>query len=69
MSAGSSVPGLPRLRVSTSGYLSQSDPRVHFGLGDVTRIDKIEIRWPSGRVQTLEGQQPNRVITVTEPSS
>jgi hypothetical protein len=57
-----------RLRVSSSGYLSQSDPRLHFGLGTAARIDRIEIRWPSGTVQTLEGQRPNQVITVTEPS-
>ena len=58
-----------RLRVNTSGYLSHSDVRLHFGLGDARRIDRIEIRWPSGKVQTLEGERPNRIITVTEPSS
>ncbi len=58
-----------RLRVSTSGYLSQGDHRLHFGLGDAARIDRIEIRWPSGKVQTLEDQRPNQVITITEPSS
>jgi hypothetical protein len=58
-----------RLRVSSSGYLSQGDHRLHFGLGDATRIDRIEIRWPNGTVQTVEGQQPNRVITIREPSS
>jgi hypothetical protein len=57
-----------RLRVSSSGYASQSDPRLHFGLGDAARIDRIEIRWPSGKMQTLEGQRPNQVIRVTEPS-
>jgi hypothetical protein len=57
-----------RWRVSTSGYLSSSDPRLHFGLGDAARIDRITIRWPSGKVQTLEGQRPNQVITVKEPS-
>jgi hypothetical protein len=57
-----------RLRVSTSGYLSSADPRLHFGLGDAARIDRIEIRWPSGKVQTLAGQRPNQVIAVTEPS-
>jgi len=57
-----------RLRVSSSGYLSQSDPRLHFGLGDATRIDRIEIRWPGGKLQTLDGQRPNQVITATEPA-
>jgi hypothetical protein len=58
-----------RLRVSTAGYLSQGDHRLHFGLGDAAQIDRIEIRWPSGTVQTLEDQRPNQLITVTEPSS
>ncbi len=57
-----------RFRVSNSGYLSHSDPRLHFGLGDAARIERIEIRWPSGKVHTLEGQRPNQLITVTEPA-
>jgi hypothetical protein len=55
-----------RLRVSSSGYLSQSDHRLHFGLGDVTVVDRIEVRWPSGRVQMLEGVEANQLIRVTE---
>ena len=58
-----------RLRVSSAGYLSQGDHRLHFGLGDAAQIDRIEIRWPSGTVQTLEGVRANQVITVTEGSS
>ncbi len=57
-----------RLRVSTSGYLSQGDHRLHFGLGDADQIDRIEIRWPSGTLQTLEGVRANQLITVTEAS-
>jgi hypothetical protein len=57
-----------RLRVSSAGYLSQGDHRLHFGLGDAAQIDTIEIRWPSGTVQTLEDRTPNQVITVTEPA-
>ena len=58
-----------RLRVSSSGYLSQGDHRLHFGLGEVNEIDRIEVRWPSGRIQVLEGVAVSRVITITEPSS
>ncbi|NIA28862.1 MAG: hypothetical protein GWP06_02980 [Actinobacteria bacterium] len=57
-----------RWRMSSSGYLSQSDYRVHFGLGDNTRVDKIEIRWPSGKNQTLKNIKVNQVITVKEPT-
>jgi hypothetical protein len=58
-----------RWRMSSSGYLSQSDYRIHFGLSDNTRADKIEIRWPSGEIQTLENIKANQVITVEEPTS
>jgi hypothetical protein len=54
-------------RVASSGYLSQDDDRVHFGVGAAESIDKIQIRWPSGREQTLEKQAVDRVITIEEP--
>ncbi len=43
------------LRTITSGfsYLSASDPTAHFGLGDVERIDRIEVTWPGGRRETF----------------
>ena len=52
---------------SSSGYLSQSDPRAHFGLGQHEKVDRIEVRWPSGRVSTLENVKVNQVLTITEP--
>ncbi len=52
---------------STSGYLSQSDPRVHFGMADHKEADRIEITWPSGKVQVLEQVPANQILTVTEP--
>ncbi|HEV2325622.1 MAG TPA: CRTAC1 family protein [Terracidiphilus sp.] len=54
-------------RVASSGYLSQNDARVHFGLGAATIIDKLVVRWPSGIVQTLVNQPVDRVLTVEEP--
>ena len=54
-------------RVAESGYLSQNDPRLHFGLGTATVIDKIVVKWPSGREQTLEKQPVDRVLTIEEP--
>ena len=36
---------------SGSTYLSETDPRLTFGLGDSTRVDRLEVRWPSGAVQ------------------
>ena len=49
------------------GYASSSDYGVHFGLGSVKSIDRIEIRWPSGVTQSLEHVAVNQVLTVTEP--
>jgi hypothetical protein len=52
---------------SSSGYLSQSDPRAHFGLATSRKVDRIEVRWPSGRISALDNVEVNQVITVTEP--
>lgn len=54
-------------KISTTGYLSQNDPRMHFGIGKNTRVDKLEIRWPSGKIQVLENIDANRIVTITEP--
>ena len=51
---------------TTAGSIfSASDPRVHFGLADATRVD-LEIRWPGGKVQTLKGVAANQIIEVDE---
>jgi len=53
--------------VSTaSSYLSASDKRVHFGLGSDRRMRQIEIRWPSGIVQTLKDVAADQILTVKE---
>jgi enediyne biosynthesis protein E4 len=51
-----------------SGFASQNDRRVHFGLGKNPRIEKTVIHWPSGAVQTLDNLSPDRLYTVKEPS-
>jgi len=53
--------------VPQSGYLSQNDPRPHFGLGTHSEVDTLTIRWPSGTVQTLEHVKADQILTVTEP--
>ncbi len=50
---------------SGSSYLSQSDLRVHFGLGGAKMAD-LEVRWPSGLVDRLAGVEVDRVVTVVE---
>ena len=54
---------------TSSGYLSSSDPRVHFGLGASSVADSIEIRWPSGIVQTLTGVKGDGQVQVDEPGA
>ena len=51
---------------SGGGYFSQSDLRVHFGLGRADKVDSLEIRWPSGQVDTLKDIKANQVIFVQE---
>ncbi|MFA5819170.1 MAG: CRTAC1 family protein [Bacteroidales bacterium] len=52
---------------STTGYLSQNDPRMHFGLAKNEMVDRIEIKWPSGKLQVLENIKANQILTVKEP--
>jgi hypothetical protein len=51
-----------------SGYLSQSVLPLYFGLGDSSKIERVEVVWPSGRKQALtSGLRPNETLAVTEP--
>jgi len=52
---------------TASSYLSASDKRVHFGLGSETLVPLVEIRWPSGIVQTLKGVRGDQILRVDEP--
>lgn len=54
--------------VTTAGsYLSSSDKRVHFGLGKENVAQKIEIRWPSGILQTLQHIPGDQILQIDEP--
>jgi len=56
--------------VSTAGsYLSSSDKRAHFGLGSELLAPSIEIRWPSGILQTLKNVRADQIVQIDEPSS
>jgi hypothetical protein len=50
------------------GYLSQNDPRLHFGLGEVNSVDKVEIIWPTGKKQVLEDVEANQILVIEEES-
>src|SRR5262249_37383251 len=60
------IGGRKRMRVMLGGgsYGGDSDPRVHFGLGDATGVERLEIRWPSGRTQVLKNVKADQVLTV-----
>jgi enediyne biosynthesis protein E4 len=49
-----------------SSYLSQSDLRIHFGLGDAEHVDRLEIRWPGGTTDVLSDVGANQILTVVE---
>jgi hypothetical protein len=49
-----------------SSYLAQHDLRVHFGLGPSLRVDRLEIRWPGGARETVEGVTANQIVTIAE---
>jgi hypothetical protein len=49
-----------------SGYLSQSDLRLHFGLGAATSIDRLEVQWPSGRTESLTKVPADQIVVLEE---
>jgi len=54
---------------TASSYLSSGDKRVHFGLGKASVVESIEIRWPSGIVQSLKDVAADRVVQIDEPAA
>ncbi len=56
------------LVTSAGSYLSASDKRVHFGLGSHKAVKMLELRWPSGVVQTLTNVHADQVLVVREPA-
>ena len=62
------VAGVKRSRLKTSGgsYLSSHDPREILGVGKATKIERVEIKWPSGRVDKLTDLPLNRYVKVVE---
>jgi hypothetical protein len=47
-------------------YQSAQDPRLHFGLGNRTKVDAIEVRWPSGAVTQLTDVAANQILAIRE---
>jgi hypothetical protein len=51
-----------------SGFCAQNQRRLHFGLGTGASVDKVVVRWPSGKTQVLPHPETNRVHRVEEPA-
>jgi len=51
---------------SGSSFMSQSDLRLHFGLGDAASIDQIDVHWPGGATESLRKVKSNQFVTITE---
>jgi hypothetical protein len=51
-----------------SSYLGQNDLRQHFGLGEGTRAERLEVRWPSGRVEVVQDPPVDHIVSVREGS-
>jgi len=49
-----------------SSYLSQNDLRLHFGLGGETKLDAVEIRWPSGKIENLKNLPADCIYQIVE---
>jgi hypothetical protein len=60
------APPLWRRAHTDSSYLSANDSRVHFGLGEWRRIDRLEVRWPGGKQESWTGLEADRIVTITE---
>ena len=62
------APGRTQMREVKSGssYLGQNDLRVHFGLGEATRVERMDVRWPDGQVETIRDVPTDQIVTVTE---
>lgn len=56
-----------RLICSGSGYMCQMEPVAHFGLGEVSRVDRVEVRWPGGIAAIIDHPPIRRLLTVPYP--
>ena len=63
--------GINQIREIAGGgsYLSQSDLRANFGLGDAARIETVEVTWPSGAHQTFQNVPADHFYEITESRS
>ncbi len=51
-----------------AGFAAQNDRRLHFGLGKSDAVERVEIRWPSGKTQSLTAPELNKLHKIKEVS-
>jgi hypothetical protein len=63
--------GMTRLQFISGGnsFAGQSSSRVHFGLGEVAKIDQVEVRWPNGEKEVFTGFAADKINKIVEGSS
>jgi hypothetical protein len=52
-----------------ASFISQNDPRLHFGLGTATQYQRVEVQWPGGKRETFPGGKANRIIELKQGAS
>jgi hypothetical protein len=52
-----------------NGFAAQSSQRVHFGLGPASKIERLEVRWPSGNKQTFDNLSADKIYRLVEGNS
>jgi hypothetical protein len=50
-----------------SGFCAQNQRRLHFGLGPKAKVDKVTVRWPSGKITEIAAPETGRVHAIKEP--
>jgi hypothetical protein len=53
---------------TATGYASSSAGPLHFGLGAAKKVDEVQIRWPSGKVQVLKDVLGDQILRIKEPN-
>ncbi len=51
---------------SGSTFMSQSDFRLQFGLGEASTADAVEVQWPGGRLEKVGAMRAGQIVTITE---
>ncbi len=54
--------------LSQASFVSHNDPRLHFGLGALDRVDRITVQWPSGLIEHFPGSAAGKLVLLVEGS-